>query len=63
MKYVKIGRKIASLLFVVVLISCARDYQPNFVFFLVDDLGYMDVGFNNSESFYETPNLDQLSSE
>lgn len=63
MKYLKIGRKIASLLFVVALISCARDYQANFVFFLVDDLGYMDVGFNNPETFYETPNLDQLSAE
>lgn len=32
----------------------------NFVFFLADDLGYHDVGFNNPDSFYETPNLDQL---
>ncbi|MDF2376667.1 MAG: sulfatase [Verrucomicrobiales bacterium] len=32
----------------------------NFVFFLADDLGYHDVGFNNPNSFYETPNLDQL---
>jgi len=32
----------------------------NFVFFLADDLGYMDVGFNNPDTFYETPNLDRL---
>lgn len=32
----------------------------NFIFFLADDLGYHDVGFNNPDSFYETPNLDQL---
>jgi arylsulfatase A-like enzyme len=32
----------------------------NVVFFLVDDLGYMDVGFNNPEGFYETPRLDAL---
>ncbi len=32
----------------------------NFVFFLADDLGYMDVGFNNPKTFYETPNLDSL---
>lgn len=35
--------------------------QPmNFVVFLADDLGYMDVGFNNASTFYETPNLDAL---
>lgn len=32
----------------------------NIVFVLVDDLGYMDVGANNSASFYETPNIDAL---
>lgn len=33
---------------------------PNVVFFLVDDLGYMDVGANNPGTFYETPNIDRL---
>lgn len=32
----------------------------NFVFLLVDDLGYMDVGCNNPDTFYETPNIDRL---
>ena len=32
----------------------------NVVFFLVDDLGYMDVGANNPRTFYETPNIDRL---
>jgi arylsulfatase A-like enzyme len=36
--------------------------RPNFVFFLVDDLGWMDIGANGS-SFYETPNIDQLAKE
>ena len=34
--------------------------KPNFVFFLVDDLGYMDIGANNPDTFYETPNIDRL---
>ena len=34
--------------------------QPNVVFFLVDDLGYMDIGAYNDASFYETPNIDNL---
>jgi arylsulfatase A-like enzyme len=33
---------------------------PNVVFFLVDDLGYMDVGVNHPDTFYETPNIDRL---
>lgn len=32
----------------------------NFVFILVDDLGYMDVGCNNPDTFYETPHINQL---
>ena len=35
---------------------------PNFVFFLVDDLGWRDVGSFGS-SFYETPNIDSLASQ
>jgi len=38
----------------------AADDKLNFVFILADDLGYMDVGFNNPKTFYETPNLDSL---
>ncbi|MEM7557512.1 MAG: sulfatase-like hydrolase/transferase, partial [Planctomycetota bacterium] len=32
----------------------------NFVVILVDDLGYMDIGANNPNCFYETPNVDRL---
>ena len=35
---------------------------PNIVFFLVDDLGWSDVGCFGS-SFYETPNIDRLATE
>ncbi len=34
--------------------------KPNFVFFLVDDLGYMDIGAYNPKTFYETPHVDRL---
>ena len=34
---------------------------PNVVVLLVDDLGYMDVGANNPDCFYETPHIDALS--
>lgn len=33
--------------------------KPNVIFFLVDDLGYMDVACNGSK-VYETPNIDAL---
>jgi arylsulfatase A-like enzyme len=33
--------------------------KPNFVFILVDDLGWTDVGCYGSK-FYETPNIDKL---
>ncbi|MFC1639379.1 sulfatase, partial [Gemmatimonadota bacterium] len=35
---------------------------PNFVFFLIDDLGWVDTGVYGS-SFYETPNIDRLAGE
>ncbi|MFO7974323.1 MAG: sulfatase [Candidatus Hydrogenedentota bacterium] len=36
--------------------------RPNFVFFLVDDLGWTDLGCFGS-AFYETPNCDRLATE
>jgi arylsulfatase A-like enzyme len=36
--------------------------RPNFVFILVDDMGWMDIGANGSR-FYETPNVDRLARE
>lgn len=35
----------------------------NVVFIMADDMGVMDVGFNNPDTFYETPRLDALAKE
>ena len=40
----------------------ATENHPNVVFFLVDDLGWKDVGCYGSK-FYDTPNIDRLASE
>lgn len=40
----------------------SHDKNPNIVFFLVDDLGWMDTGAYGS-TFYETPNIDNLAKE
>jgi len=36
--------------------------RPNFVFFLIDDLGRQDLGCYSS-TFYETPNIDRLAAQ
>jgi arylsulfatase A-like enzyme len=36
--------------------------KPNFVFILIDDLGWRDVGANGSP-YYKTPNIDKISTE
>ncbi len=40
-------------------LAAQEDRPPNIVFFLVDDLGWTDLGCFGS-TFYETPNLDKL---
>ena len=42
-------------------LQSAEPAQPNVILFLVDDLGWSDVGCFGS-SFYETPNIDRLGS-
>lgn len=43
-------------------VANAKDKRPNFLFIIVDDLGWADVGMNGSK-YYETPNIDRLASE
>ena len=42
--------------------SGQRKIRPNLVFFLIDDLGWKDLGCYGSR-FYETPNIDRLAAE
>ncbi len=51
---------LAAFLSLVTLTTVAAQEKLNFLFIIADDLGYMDVGFNNPDTFYETPNLDSL---
>jgi len=37
-----------------------KSKKLNVLFLLVDDLGFMDIGANNPNTFYETPNIDKL---
>ena len=42
--------------------SCSQKKNPNFLFILVDDLGWTDLGCFGSD-FYETPHIDRLASQ
>ncbi len=53
------------------LLSCKEEKQPNIIFILADDYGYMDMqayaqhtlGTDKEAMYYETPNLDRLTAE
>jgi arylsulfatase A-like enzyme len=49
----------AILLFSATTVSTAESARPNVVFFLIDDLGYMDLGCYGS-TYYQTPHIDAL---
>ena len=53
---------LTSLLLGIFSLHAERQTQPNIVFFLVDDLGWSDVGCYGS-SFHETPAIDQMAKE
>lgn len=56
--------KLLSLFVALLLVpaACALTSKPNFVFILVDDMGWADIGANGSR-YYRTPNIDRLASE
>ena len=57
-------KQLFKFLFVIVfLLGCnSNNQKPNIVVILVDDLGWNDLGYSGS-TFYETPNIDNLSKE
>ncbi len=54
---------LGALAFLTIFVGCRVTEPVNFVFILADDLGYMDVGAYNPDTFYETPNIDRLADE
>lgn len=43
--------------------SQKKEKPPNFIFILIDDLGWADVQANFPESFYDTPHINQFARE
>jgi arylsulfatase A-like enzyme len=44
------------------ILQSSPERRPNFIFILIDDLGWKDLGFMGSR-YYETPNIDKLAGE
>lgn len=62
-RHLLVAFTVALLLAPLVALHAAQEPKPtksNVVFILADDLSYMDIGANNSKTFYETPNIDSL---
>ncbi len=59
--FFRVGIRLLLLLLFVACTSVKKEEKKpmNVLFFLVDDLGWADVGYNGSK-FYETPNIDLL---
>ncbi|MHC4672444.1 MAG: sulfatase [Planctomycetota bacterium] len=53
---------ISAIIFTLPAPTWASQSKPNFVFILIDDMGWRDLGCFGS-TFYETPNIDRLASE
>ena len=49
---------LAAFSLVLSLAPLSAEKLPNFLVIVVDDLGYMDIGANNPDCFYETPHID-----
>ena len=61
-RIIKITIVLASCFFMLSCSSNKAEVQPNIIFFLIDDLGWMDLACQGSE-IYETPRIDKLAGE
>ena len=57
-----VKRLLLLVTFLVVCLAAGSERKPNFIFILVDDLGWTDLACQGS-TFYETPNIDRLASQ
>lgn len=55
-------RNLLALITLLLFNIVSAETKPNVLFVLIDDFGWMDVGYNGS-TFYETPRMDELSRE
>jgi hypothetical protein len=67
MKHTPSFRPLAALLFMLpallpAALPAASPPRNNIVLFLIDDLGWRDIGANGS-TYYQTPNIDRLARE
>ncbi|MDG6099882.1 sulfatase [Alteromonas sp. ZYF713] len=56
-----VGRLCFALLFIPLTAVCAEG-PPNVLLIVVDDLGWADVGYNDRNGVFQTPNIDALAS-
>jgi arylsulfatase A-like enzyme len=62
MKSILLSIALLSATFAPLHLAAGQTAPPNVIFFLVDDMGWTDVGYMGS-TFYETPNIDRLASQ
>ncbi|MEM9015429.1 MAG: sulfatase [Verrucomicrobiota bacterium] len=55
-------RSFVTLTFLALSSFASAEAKPNILFILIDDFGWMDVGYNGS-TFYETPRIDAFAEE
>ena len=56
---------LSKLCFTLLIIPCAaicNESPPNVLLIVVDDLGWADVGYNDRNNVFQTPNIDELAS-
>jgi len=62
LKLIKMKKIFLFTCFILIFACKKTDLKPNFLFIVVDDLGYYDLSVMGS-SFYETPNIDRIAKE